>query len=62
MRKKKRRVYIKQIVIAQWTGDGQKLNYSTLGVDVNGDVYRFDVACQGWYPLPMTAVECEHRR
>lgn len=50
----------KQVVIAQW--EGATLSYSTLALGEDGRVYRYDVGCQGWLPLPNTLVECEHRR
>lgn len=37
-------------------------NYSILGLGIDGNVYRFDTGCQGWFPLNMSVVACSHRR
>jgi hypothetical protein len=50
---------VAQLVIAQWKAEGvDHLNYSTLAVGRDGNVYRYDSKCEGWIPWPMDIVDC----
>lgn len=58
---KRKYIKMKQIIVGQFAG-ATGLSYVTIGLGTDGVVYRFDTGCQGWYPLPMSVVECSHRR
>lgn len=62
--RKKKTLKLKQLVIAPFTNTKAKvLTYSTLGLEEDGSVWRFDVQCQGWIPYNMEVAECkQHRR
>ena len=51
--------------IAQWEGDNG-LSYSTLSIDNQGKVWRYDPKCQGWVGYIMKPVAKDtcggHRR
>lgn len=54
-----------QIAIAPWEGASGS-TYSTLGLDADGQVWRYDPKCGGWVAYVMRPVDpavCEgHRR
>lgn len=51
---------MKQIQIAQWTGDNGKLSYSTMALGEDGFVYRYDPKCNGWLKMKMQLTKnCE---
>jgi hypothetical protein len=54
---------VKQIAVAQWRNSDNVLSHSTFALGEDGKVYRFDVKCNGWMPLPMNIVHCrsEHK-
>jgi hypothetical protein len=41
---------LKQLVIAPFSAPGFPLSYSTLGLGIDGVVYRYDPKCEGWIP------------
>jgi hypothetical protein len=48
---------MQSVHIAQWDGkDGR--TYSTLGLGVDGYVYRYDVGCNGWIRYSMLPATC----
>ena len=51
-----------QVVIAPFDGASGR-TYSTLALGRDGNVYRFDVGCQGWIMMPAVKAGCKgHRR
>lgn len=60
---KKRTIKLKQLIVAPFTTTAKLSTYSTLGLEEDGSVWRFDVQCQGWIPYNMEVAECkQHRR
>jgi hypothetical protein len=49
---------LKQLVIAPFSAPGFPLSYSTLGLGIDGVVYRYDPKCEGWIPWNMQVVGC----
>lgn len=64
MTTKKRTLKMKQLIIAPFSIAKTKVvTYSTLGLEEDGSVWRFDPACQGWIPYNMTVADCKaHKR
>jgi len=42
-----------QITTGQWRGESGGLNFSVIGLDDQGDVYRFETSAGGWVKYPM---------
>ncbi len=60
--KPKRTLKIKQLIIAPFSINKNQ-SYSTLGLEEDGSVWRFDVACGGWIPYNMSVADCkQHKR
>lgn len=50
-------VRFSQIVVAPFSTETGS-SYSTLGLSVDGCVYRYDPKCEGWIPWSMTIANC----
>ena len=50
-------IKMKQVVIAQWEGNGG-MTYSTLALGEDGFVYRYDPKCVGWIRYSMAPASC----
>ena len=51
-----REVRMQQIVVGQWASDMTE-SYSVIGMDTEGNVYRYDVRDAGWVPWSMEVLE-----
>ncbi len=52
----KPKLQMQQIIIAPWDGRNGR-TYSTLALSTDGYLYRYDLHCEGWLPIPMTQVD-----
>ncbi len=50
-------IRLAQIVVAPFTTDTGS-SYSTIGLGVDGCVYRYDPKCEGWIPWSMSVATC----
>lgn len=50
-----------QITVANWHDDDGRLHYSTLALGIDGRVYRYDAACNGWVAWSDRLATCEGR-
>ena len=56
------RLKMKQLVTGMFIADTGSGSYCIIGLGIDCCVYRYDTACIGWFPLPMTKTKgCEHR-
>lgn len=62
MKHKPKEINIKQLVTGTFISDTGSGSYCIIGLATTGRVYRYDTKCMGWFKLPMTVTDCEHRR